>query len=213
MEPSRPPEPASTRKPPASASINSGLPSVTPVTIGFVRDAALWFYYEENFEALRRAGAELVELSLLSPEPWPGDRLDGLYLGGGFPEMVPERLADSPHLAEIREYSMRGMPIYAECGGFMVLCQELQVNGKEYPMTGIFPARAEFCPRPQGLGYVEATVEAENPFHPVGALLRGHEFHYSRCVALGELEPTLRLSPGVGMSGPVSYTHLTLPTN
>lgn len=84
----------------------------------------------------------------------------------------------------------------------MVLCQELQVNGKEYPMTGIFPARAEFCPRPQGLGYVEATVEAENPFHPVGALLRGHEFHYSRCVALGELEPTLRLSPGVGMSGP-----------
>lgn len=49
---------------------------------------------------------------------------------------------------------------------------------------------------------MEATVEAENPFHPVGALLRGHEFHYSRCVALGELEPTLRLSPGVGMSGP-----------
>ena len=116
--------------------------------------------------------------------------------------MVPERLADSPHLAEIREYSMRGMPIYAECGGFMVLCQELQINGKQYPMTGIFPARAEFCPRPQGLGYVEDTVAAENPFHPVGALLRGHEFHYSRCVALGELEPTLRLSPGVGMSGP-----------
>ena len=132
MEPSRPPEPASTRKPSASALIHSGLPPVTPVTIGFVRDAALWFYYEENFEALRRAGAELVELSLLSPEPWPGDRLDGLYLGGGFPEMVPERLADSPHLAEIREYSMRGMPIYAECGGFMVLCQKLQINGKQY---------------------------------------------------------------------------------
>ncbi|WP_308775358.1 cobyrinate a,c-diamide synthase [uncultured Bilophila sp.] len=173
-----------------------------PVSIGFVRDAALWFYYEENFEALRRAGAELVELSLLSPEPWPGGRLDGLYLGGGFPEMVPERLAVSPHLAEIRSYSMRGMPIYAECGGFMVLCRELRIGGKDYPMAGLFPARAEFCPRPQGLGYVEATVEAENPFHPVGALLRGHEFHYSRCVALGELEPTLRLSPGVGMSGP-----------
>lgn len=173
-----------------------------PVTIGFVRDAALWFYYEENFEALRRAGAELIELSLLSPEPWPGDRLDGLYLGGGFPEMVPERLASSPHLEEIRGYSMRGMPIYAECGGFMVLCQELRIDGKDYPMAGLFPARAEFCPRPQGLGYVEATVEAENPFHPVGALLRGHEFHYSRCVALGELDPTLRLSPGVGMSGP-----------
>ena len=200
--PSHPSEPAGALEASASALLHSGLPSASPVTIGFVRDAALWFYYEENFEALRRAGAELVELSLLSPEPWPGERLDGLYLGGGFPEMVPERLTDSPHLAEIREYSMRGMPIYAECGGFMVLCQELQINGKLYPMTGIFPARAEFCQRPQGLGYVEATVEAENPFHPVGALLRGHEFHYSRCVALGELEPTLRLSPGVGMSGP-----------
>lgn len=150
MEPSRPPEPASTRKPSASALIHSGLPPVTPVTIGFVRDAALWFYYEENFEALRRAGAELVELSLLSPEPWPGDRLDGLYLGGGFPEMVPERLADSPHLAEIREYSMRGMPIYAECGGFMVLCQELQINGKQYPMTGIFPAPGGILPASAG---------------------------------------------------------------
>ncbi len=173
-----------------------------PVTIGFVRDAALWFYYEENFEALRRAGATLVELSLLSPEPWPLDRLDGLYLGGGFPEMVPERLAASPHLHELRSFSQSGKPLYAECGGFMVLCQELRIDGRDYPMSGVFPARAEFCPRPQGLGYVEAAVEEPNPFHPVGALLRGHEFHYSRCVALGELKPTLRLSPGVGMSGP-----------
>lgn len=174
-----------------------------PVTIGYVRDAALWFYYEENFEALRRAGARLVELSVLSPEPWPAiGELDGLYLGGGFPEMVPERLSGSPHLEEIRDYSMRNMPIYAECGGFMILCETLRINGKDYPMAGLFPARAEFRPQPQGLGYVEATVEAENPFHPVGAVLRGHEFHYSRCVALGDLSPTLRLSPGVGMSGP-----------
>lgn len=179
------------------------------VTIGFVRDAALWFYYEENLEALRRAGADLMELSLFDPDPWPacafgttGPGLHGLYLGGGFPEMVPERLAASPHLAAIRACSEAGMPIYAECGGFMVLCRELRIDGRDYPMSGIFPTRAEFCPRPQGLGYVEATVEAENPFHPVGAVLRGHEFHYSRCVALGALTPTLRLSPGVGMSGP-----------
>ena len=181
----------------------SGVSAERPVTIGYVRDAALWFYYEENFEALRRAGARLVELSVLSPEPWPAvGGLDGLYLGGGFPEMVPERLSGSPHLAEIRDYSMRNMPIYAECGGFMILCEALRIDGKDYPMAGLFPARAEFRPQPQGLGYVEATVEAENPFHPVGAVLRGHEFHYSRCVALGDLAPTLRLSPGVGMSGP-----------
>ena len=177
-----------------------------PVRIGYVRDAALWFYYEENLEALRRAGAELVELSLLSPEPWPGidgdGALDGLYLGGGFPEMVPHRIAASPHLATIRNASLCGMPIYAECGGFMILCDALRIDDQNHRMAGLFPSRADFCPRPQGLGYVEATVERENPFHPVGEILRGHEFHYSRCVPLGELTPTLRLSPGVGMSGP-----------
>lgn len=177
--------------------------SVRP-RIGFVRDAALWFYYEENLEALRRAGAETVELSLLSEKPWPGTtaesgRLDGLYLGGGFPEMLAERLSQSPHLAEIHAFSQAGMPIYAECGGFMILCASLRINEHDYPMSGVFPARAEFCPRPQGLGYVEATVLRENLFHPVGAVLRGHEFHYSRCVALGELNPTLELYPGVGM--------------
>lgn len=166
--------------------------------IGFVRDAALWFYYEENLEALRRAGAETIELSLLSAKPWP--KLDGLYLGGGFPEMLAERLSQSPHLAEIKAFSKAGMPIYAECGGFMILCESLRINEHDYPMSGVFPARAEFCPRPQGLGYVEATVLRENGFHPVGAILRGHEFHYSRCVALGELNPTLELCPGTGMS-------------
>lgn len=200
-------DPASERK-----RFSGVIPALPPVTIGYVRDAALWFYYEENFEALRRAGAKLVELSLLSNAPWPpsafgtggtgGTGLHGLYLGGGFPEMVPERLAASPHLEEIRAYSESGMPIYAECGGFMILCRELRIGGRDYPMSGLFPARAEFHTRPQGLGYVEATVEEENPFHPVGTVLRGHEFHYSRCVALGELKPTLRLSPGVGMSGP-----------
>lgn len=180
------------------------LPSAVkaPVSIGYVRDAALWFYYEENLEALRRAGARLVELSILSPEPWPCDELNGLYLGGGFPEMVPERIAASPHLEELRALSRAECPIYAECGGFMILCREIRIDGRDYPMAGLFPARAEFYLRPQGLGYVEATVERENPFHPRGSVLRGHEFHYSCCVPLGELEPTLSLSPGVGMSGP-----------
>lgn len=133
MEPSRPPEPASTRKPPASASISSGLPSVTPVTIGFVRDAALWFYYEENFEALRRAGAELVELSLLSPEPWPGDRLDGLYLGGGFPEMVPERLADSPIWRKSGNTPCTVCPFMPSAGDSWSCARNCRSTGKSIP--------------------------------------------------------------------------------
>ena len=150
--------------------------------IGYVLDAALWFYYQENLEALRRAGAELVEVSLLSETRWP--ELDGLYLGGGFPETQAQALADNATVrARVLELSRSGLPIYAECGGFMYLCEELHAEGKIYPMAGVFPLATTLCARPQGLGYAEASVIAENPFHPVGQTLKGHEFHYSRCLA------------------------------
>lgn len=188
--------------------------------IGYVRDAALWFYYEENLEALRRSGADLVRLELMADDPWP--HLDGLYLGGGFPEMLAAGISASPRLADIRALSERGRPIYAECGGFMLLCRSLRVGERDYPMADLFPARAEFRVKPQGLGYVEAEVRGENPFHPVGTRLRGHEFHYSRCVPLGELAPTLSLNPGTGMDGTgmdgllirrtfAAYTHIFAP--
>lgn len=148
--------------------------------IGYVRDAALWFYYPENLQALERAGARLVELSLLSPDPWP--RLDGLYLGGGFPETMADRLAANVTVrGRVRALAASGLPIYAECGGFMYLCDGLQLPDGERPMAGVFPVVTRLCARPQGLGYVEALVELENPFHPLGARLTGHEFHYSAC--------------------------------
>ncbi len=150
--------------------------------IGYVLDAALWFYYQENLDALRRAGAELVPVSLLTREPWP--RLDGLYLGGGFPETQAAALADNAATRErVRAASAAGMPIYAECGGFMYLCEELHVDDAIYPLAGVFPLATTLCARPQGLGYARATVVADNPFHPLGTTLLGHEFHYSRCLA------------------------------
>ncbi len=168
--------------------------------IGFVRDDALWFYYEENFEALVEAGAELAELSILDPAPWPD--LDGLYLGGGFPELFAEAIAASSHLADIRALSEAGCPVYAECGGFMILCRALVSDESgEVPMTGLLPVRTRFFPRPQGLGYVEAVTTESNPFHPLGSVWRGHEFHYSRCEMPSDSTPNfaLRLNPGVGM--------------
>jgi len=160
------PEPVTTQKP----------------CIGYVLDAALWFYYQENLEALRRAGAELVEVSLLSEAQWP--RLDGLYLGGGFPETQAQALADNAAARQrVRAISQAGLPVYAECGGFMYLCEELHTEGKIYPMAGVFPLATTLCARPQGLGYAEAAVVAANPYHPVGTTLKGHEFHYSRCLA------------------------------
>lgn len=169
--------------------------------IGYVRDRALWFYYEENLEALRRAGAELVRLSLLDDAPWP--ELDGLYLGGGFPEDWARELAASPHLARLATLAGEGLPIYAECGGFMVLASALERDGQRWPMSGIFPVETRFCPKPQGLGYVRADVVLPNPYFPQGSALRGHEFHYSLChepaAVSGRLEHALRLRKGTGM--------------
>ena len=163
------------------------------VTIGYVRDAALWFYYEENLEALQRAGARLVELTLLDEAPWP--ELHGLYLGGGFPEtLAPELSAAAGVRERVRSLSRDGLPIYAECGGFMYLAESVLWQGEAWPMAGVFPVRAEVCERPRGLGYVRAVVEAENPYHPVGSELVGHEFHYSRCVAAGAPAPPMALA-------------------
>ena len=167
--------------------------------IGFVLDDALWFYYQENLDALCDAGAELVPLSLLDPTPWP--KLDGLYLGGGYPELYADVIAASPHLEEIRTLSQEDRPVYAECGGFMVLCSALLLDDGPRPMAGLFPPRPRFYRRPQGLGYVTARTLAENPFHPVGSEWTGHEFHYSRCEWPDGTFPEacLALNPGVGM--------------
>jgi cobyrinic acid a,c-diamide synthase len=171
--------------------------------IGVVRDAALWFYYPENLEALARAGAELVSLSLLEAAPWPD--LDGLYLGGGFPETQAEALAANTAVRDrVRTLAETGLPIYAECGGFMYLCQALELDGASYPMAGVFPLATHLCARPQGLGYSRATVDRPNPFHPVGTVLSGHEFHYSKCLPALETAPgpdrfCLAMERGVGM--------------
>jgi len=168
--------------------------------IGVVRDAALWFYYPENLEALERAGARLVTVSILDDAPWPA--LDGLYLGGGFPETQAAKLAANVVVRNrVRDLSANGLPIYAECGGFMYLCQGLSVDGADYPMAGVFPATTTLCARPQGLGYSLARVARANPYHPVGTLLRGHEFHYSKCQAA----PGSCSQPGPSLPGPESF--------
>jgi cobyrinic acid a,c-diamide synthase len=174
---------------------------IAGVRIGVVRDAALWFYYEENIEALSRAGAEVVELSLLSDDPWP--KLDGLYLGGGFPETMAERLAANVSIREhVKALADSGMPIYAECGGLMFLGRALKIGEREYPMSGVFEVTTELCKKPQGLGYIKARVIRENPFHPVGREILGHEFHYSCCLPDNAPPPhelCLAMEKGSGM--------------
>ena len=181
--------------------------------IAYVRDSALWFYYEENLEALERAGAELVQLEIVGSRSgaWPvlrGEKtqhdgagaIDGLYLGGGFPEDCAADLSASPHLLTLAAWAGAGLPIYAECGGFMLLAQGIEREGVLWPMSNIFPVVAQFCGKPQGLGYVHGTVVEENPFFPKGLEILGHEFHYSRCCWQGAApRHGLRLRKGQGM--------------
>ncbi|MDD4952499.1 MAG: cobyrinic acid a,c-diamide synthase, partial [Desulfovibrionaceae bacterium] len=175
------------------------IPGPAPV-IGYVHDAALWFYYPENLEALERAGARLVRLSLLDPAPWP--EIHGLYLGGGFPETQARVLSENLAVKNtVLGLVGAGLPVYAECGGFMYLCAGLEIEGREYPMAGVFPLSTRFCPRPQGLGYTEAEVVLDNPFLDLGTRVRGHEFHYSVCSARGPQtgDFCLRMTRGQGM--------------
>ncbi len=170
------------------------------VRIGVVRDAALWFYYRENLEELRRNGAELVELSLLTPTPWP--EIHGLYLGGGFPETQAEQLArNETTRAVVYRLAGQSLPIYAECGGFMYLGQSLICRETVYPMAGVFPVQTMLCVKPQGHGYTVAKVVHPNPFHAVGLEFTGHEFHYSKCVTPlpPEMSFALEMQRGCGI--------------
>jgi cobyrinic acid a,c-diamide synthase len=167
--------------------------------IGVIRDAAFNFYYPENLEALRLAGAELVFINSLR------DRLpeiDGLYIGGGFPEFFLDPLEENRAFREeIRQAIEKGMPTYCECAGLMYLCREIRWKGRRYEMVGIIPAEVEMLERPQGHGYVIAQVAHSNPFFPAGAELRGHEFHHSRLILSGNVEFAYRLKRGHGIEG------------
>lgn len=151
------------------------------VRIGVARDAALWFYYQENFEALRHAGAELVEFSLLTDSAVPD--VDAVYMGGGFPETLAQGLAANAGMREsVRGLVHAGMPFYAECGGLMYLSRELLYGGVTYPMAGVFPLTTKVFEKPQGHGYMSSVVSSPNPFYMPATRLSGHEFHYSRCI-------------------------------
>ncbi len=151
------------------------------VAIGVIRDAAFHFYYPENLQALADRGADIVRIDALHQPGLP--RLDALYIGGGFPETHAGELSRNERfLGSLRDAAEEGLPIYAECGGFIYLGESLEVAGRRFPMAGVLPVQFEMEKRPQGHGYVEAEVEQANPFLPVGTKLKGHEFHYSRAV-------------------------------
>jgi len=149
--------------------------------IGVARDAAFNFYYEANFRWLRHWGAELLECSPLADADLPDD-LDGLYFGGGFPEVFAKGLAENrAFIAALRRAHQAGMPIYAECGGLMYLVEAIEDSaGVQHPMVGLLPGVCRLTDRLQNFGYKEVQSLRDSVLGPQGWRSRGHEFHYSR---------------------------------
>ena len=197
------------------------LPTPTPgtgqVKIGVVMDSVFNFYYPENLEALHRAGAELVFMNSMTQSRLP--EVDGLYIGGGFPEFFLRELEANIGLRrDIAEAAEDGLPVYAECAGLMYLCQAIWWGGERHEMVGLFPAEAHLAQNPKGHGYVNAEIVGENPLFPVGQTIYGHEFHHSSLDVLGELQLAYRIQRGWGLDGEsdgivyknvvASYTHI-----
>lgn len=179
-----------------------GSPAHSGLRIGILNDCAFQFYYPENLEALTRAGAHLITISAMEPRDLP--ELDALYIGGGFPETNAERLADNRVFKRSLLRAVKtGLPVYAECGGLMYLSSDLCIDNRTYPMVGVFPVDTVMHRKPQGMGYVRVEAAAPNPFYPLGAVLTGHEFHYSTVAGLERthVQCAFRVLRGHGIDG------------
>ncbi len=153
----------------------------TLVRIGVARDRAFSFYYEDNFDLLRAEGAEIVPFSPIEDAELPPE-LDGLYLGGGYPELYAEELSRNAGMrAAMRAFAEQGRPVYAECGGMVYLGRSLTLlDGREYPLAGVLPLEFEMTARLVNFGYVRMVFAADCLLGRKGTRARGHSFHCSR---------------------------------
>ena len=154
--------------------------SSTKARLGIASDAAFHFYYPDNLEALERQGCQIVEFSPINDACLP-DNLDGLYIGGGYPEEFAEALSANQSMRNgIADFADSGRTIYAECGGLMYLGNKLVTNcGKEYPMVGLLNITTKMLSRFKTLGYVQVNLLQDSLWGPKDTNIRGHEFHYS----------------------------------
>ncbi|MFO7931075.1 MAG: cobyrinate a,c-diamide synthase [Thermodesulfobacteriota bacterium] len=150
------------------------------VRVAVAKDAAFCFYYEENLDTLRQNGCEIVFFSPVNDQE-PPDNIHGLYLGGGYPELYGRALSKNTTMRRsVQKMCASGMPVYAECGGFMYLCRSLEdTGGNIFEMAGIYGFETCMQKRLSSLGYREIRLEENTPLGPAGSVIRGHEFHYS----------------------------------
>lgn len=171
------------------------------VKIGVALDKAFCFYYPDNFEALKKAGAELIFFDTLEDKTLP--EVDAVYIGGGFPESFLQKLENNKSLrTELKKKIEADLPVYAECGGMMYLTRSIQNNGVKKEMVGAIPADVLFQEKPVGKGYIEFTTISDHSWFNTDRLIKGHEFHYSRLENIGsKIEYNYQVQRGTGING------------
>jgi cobyrinic acid a,c-diamide synthase len=166
--------------PPLEAPEPEPAPAPRRCRIGVADDAAFHFYYDVNLQLLERAGAELVRFSPLADASC--GELDGVYIGGGYPELYARELSENVSMLEsLRQHARSGRPLYGECGGLMYLSESITtLGGERYPMLGLVEGSAHMTSSLAALGYVQVVTREPSPMGPAGTRFRGHQFRYSR---------------------------------
>ncbi|MEG6522030.1 cobyrinate a,c-diamide synthase [Desulfotomaculum sp. 1211_IL3151] len=179
------------------------------VRLAVASDEAFNFYYQDSLDYLVELGAELVFFSPLRDTLLPPD-IDGIYIGGGFPEQFLPMLAANQLLKhELVERSRQAMPVYAECGGFMYLCESItDLAGQAFAGVGLVPARVKMGQRLAALGYVQAKLTKTCLLGEPDMTLKGHEFHWSIMEDLPAASNVYQLTGGRGKEGRAEgYAH------
>lgn len=178
--------------------------SFNKLRIGICKDSAFGFYYQDDLEALEAEGVELIDINTLSDASLPSE-LDGLFIGGGFPETHMDQLsANSSLRKDIYDAIEAGLPTYAECGGLMYLSESLNWKNKTVPMVGVIPADTVMHDKPQGRGYVklEETKHMLWENSSTSKMIAAHEFHYSKLENLKQKGKfAFRVLRGTGITG------------
>ncbi len=193
--------------------------------IGIAYDDAFNFYYEDNFNALRNAGFEIVFFSPLHDKSLPKG-IKFLYIGGGFPEVFAKRLSKNKSmLKSVSDFAATGAPVFAECGGFMYLSENIFCGHRKYTMCGILPCSIKMENKLHTLGYREIKLASNSFLGKKGTLLRGHEFHWSAAeFTSGNITPAFKArgtrrdskwtSAGIKTNNIIaSYIHVHLLSN
>ncbi len=193
-------------------------PTGKKVKIGIAYDNSFCFYYPENLNALENEGAELIYFDTLKDQQIPD--VDGIYIGGGFPESFLVELEENRSIRkDLAEKIESGLPVFAECGGLMYLTRSIEREGICKQMVGVIPADVKFQKKPVGKGYSELEIQNNKGWFKSETPLKGHEFHYSRLVDIGNgVDFKFKVVRGTGVDGNqdgvlyknvlASYTHI-----